>query len=67
MTRRSRATHETQYDIDGPRSKDRIRQLWAHLEKFFGAGVRAIDITETRLDEYAKARLGEGSRPADGE
>ncbi len=53
--------HEIQYDIDGLRSKDRIRQLWVHVEKFFGAGTRAIDVTETRLDEYAKARLAEGA------
>lgn len=53
--------HETQYDIDQLRSKDRIRQLWSHLERLLGTGARAIDITPTRLDDYAKTRLVEGA------
>src|SRR5207247_178595 len=53
--------HETQYEIDGLRSKARVIQLWAHLEQFFGAATRVMAITPTRVDEYAKARLAEGA------
>jgi len=53
--------HETQYDLDGLRSKERIEQCWKHIEKFFPAPTRVSAITPTRLDEYAKARLAEGA------
>jgi integrase len=53
--------HETQYDLDGLRSKVRAVQCWAHLEAFFGAATRAADLSPTRLDAYATARLGEGA------
>jgi integrase len=53
--------HETQYDLDGLRSKERIQQCWNHVEKFFPAPTRVTAITPTRLDEYAKARLKEGA------
>lgn len=52
--------HETQYDLDGLRSKARVRQLWAHLENFFPAPTPVTRITPTRLDEYARARLADG-------
>lgn len=53
--------HETQYDIDGRRSKQRVQQCWAHLVAFFAADARAIDVTPSRLDEYAAARLQAGA------
>jgi len=56
-----RALAEKQYDIDGRRSKDRVVQYWTHLEQFFGAGTRVVDINGVRLDDYAAARLAEGA------
>jgi integrase len=56
-----RALAEKQYDIDGRRSKDRVMQYWDHLERFFGAGTRVVDIPGVRLDDYAAARLAEGA------
>lgn len=53
--------HETQYDLDGLRSKDRIRQCWNRLERFFGPATRVTDVTPLRLDAYATARLAEGA------
>src|SRR5216683_6503278 len=53
--------HETQYDLDGLRSKERIEQCWKHIEKFFPAPTRVTVVTPLRLDEYAKARLAEGA------
>jgi integrase len=53
--------HEKQYDLDGLRSKERIQQYWKHIERFFGAGTRAVEITPTRLDGYAASRLKEGA------
>jgi integrase len=55
--------HETQYDLDGLRSKDRIVDHWNRLEKFFPAPtpVTVILNNPTRLDEYAKARLAQGA------
>jgi integrase len=53
--------HETQYDIDGLRSKERMVDAWNHIETFFPAPTRVLAITPTRLDEYAKARLAEGA------
>jgi integrase len=55
-----RALHERQYDLDGLRSKIRATACWTHLEGFFGAGERAVDITPRRLDDYAAARLAAG-------
>lgn len=51
--------HEKQYDLDGLRSKERIQQYWTHIEMFFGADTRAVEITPTRLDSYATFRLKE--------
>ncbi len=53
--------HETQYDLDGLRSKERMRQAWDHVEKFFPPPTRVTAVTPLRLDEYAKARLAEGA------
>ncbi len=55
-----RGLHETQYDLDGLRSKERIQQCWAHIEKFFGASAKVTEVTPLRLDAYSKARLAEG-------
>ena len=57
--RELRTLHETQYDLDGLRSKERIQQCWNHLERLLGAETRVLDVNPTRLDEYAKARLAE--------
>ena len=56
-----RSLHETQYDVDGLRSKERTVQCWTQIEKFFGAATRVTELTPTRLDAYAKARLAEGA------
>src|SRR5712691_10585653 len=53
--------HETQMDLDGRRSKDRIQQCWNHIEKFFPAPTPVTVVTPSRLDDYAKARLKEGA------
>ncbi len=53
--------HEMQYDLDGRRSKDRMQQCWKQIETFFAAPTRVTQVTPTRLDEYAKARLAEGA------
>jgi integrase len=58
-----KALVETQYDLDGLRTKSRVVQYWKHLENFFGLETRAMDVTATRLDEYAVKRLGEGAQP----
>ena len=56
-----RALAERQYDLDGLRSKDRLLQLWNHIEKFFGAEARAVDITSLRMDDYVTARLAQNA------
>jgi integrase len=56
--------HETQYELDGLRSKARIMQCWHHLERLLGADCPALDVTPTRLDAYAKTRLAEGAARA---
>jgi len=56
-----RGLAEKQYDIDGRRSKERVVQYWEHLEAFFGAEVRAVELTGVRLDDYAAARLAAGA------
>src|SRR4029077_5579600 len=53
--------HETQYDIDGLRSKTRVMQAWDHIERFFVAPTPVTVVTPMRLDEYAKSRLAEGA------
>jgi len=49
--------HETQYDLDELRSKERMQQAWHHIEAFFPAPTRVTAVTPVRLDEYARARL----------
>lgn len=56
-----RGLAEKQYDIDGRRSKERVVQYWDHLEAFFGADTRVVEITGVRLDDYAAARLAAGA------
>jgi hypothetical protein len=56
-----RARAETQYDINGLRSKERVVQCCNHLEGFFGRETRVVNITGVRLDDYAAARLKEGA------
>jgi len=51
---------ERQYDLDGRRSKRRVAQCWEHLEAFFGAETRALDVSPSDLDRYAVARLSAG-------
>src|SRR6266576_2911454 len=53
--------HETQYDLDGLRSKERIVQCWNRIEHFFKPPTRVTQVTTPRLDEYAKSRLVEGA------
>lgn len=52
-----RSLAEKQYDLDGRRSKDRLVQCWNHLEEFFGAEARVVDLVGVRLDDYVAARL----------
>jgi len=49
--------HETQYDLDELRSKQRMQQAWHHIEAFFPAPTRVTAVSAVRLDEYARARL----------
>src|ERR1041384_3254388 len=42
--------HETQYDLDGLRSKDRTQLSWTTLERFFEPPTRVTDVTPLRLD-----------------
>jgi integrase len=56
-----RGLAEKQYDIDGRRSKERVVQYWDHLEAFFGAEARAVEITGVLLDDYAASRLAAGA------
>ena len=47
---------ERQYVLDARRSLTRVQLALQHVEDFFGAA-RAMEITVTRLNEYAEARL----------
>lgn len=49
-----------QYALDGRKSVKRVKQAFAHLEEFFGAGARVAEITKTCLDAYAERRLAAG-------
>ncbi len=55
------ALHEKQYDIDGLRSKERMQQCWQNLLRFFGADTCVLEVTPTRRDDYAVARLTLGA------
>ena len=56
-----KALAEKSYDLGGLRSKDRMLQCWKHVEAFFGADVRVIEIDGIRLDDYAARRLKQGA------
>jgi len=56
--------HETQYDLDGRRSKERVQQCWNRIEKFFPTPTPVTAVSEVRLDEYARARLAAGAARA---
>lgn len=56
-----RGLAEKQCEIDGRRSKERVVQYWDHLEAFFGADARAVELTGVRLDDYAASRLAAGA------
>lgn len=47
---------ETDYRDKGNRQLRSVERARAHLERFFGAETRAIDITRNRLQEYVQAR-----------
>lgn len=55
---------ERQYSLDGRRSLDRLRAGLDHLQAFFGVQARAPEITATRLDAFAAARLADGASRA---
>src|SRR2546430_6815332 len=59
--------HETQHDLDGLRSKERAKQAWNHIEKFFRAPTRVTAVTPLRLGEYAQARAARGAAPQAGD
>lgn len=52
---------ERQYLLDGRRSLTRVKQCWDHVEEYFGADTRAIEISVAALDAYAEARLAAGA------
>lgn len=54
---------ERQYVLDGNRSLPRVQMALEHLEQFFGAEARAIDITPTAIDAYVQQRMA-AKRPA---
>src|SRR5260370_19653364 len=58
---------ERQYTLDGLRSFARLKQLLGHLERLLGTTTPARDLTPTRQDAYAPARLTEAEPRARGE
>ncbi len=52
---------ERHYQREGNRSLQRAQQAFEHLERFFQADARALDITKQRVGEYVEHRLGEGA------
>jgi integrase len=54
---------ETQYQLDGLKTLTRVKQLFTHLARAFGAD-RAMDITPPRLDAYTVQRLTQGAARA---
>lgn len=54
---------ERQYVLDGNRSLPRVQMALAHLEEFFEAEARAIEITPTAIDAYVQQRMA-AKRPA---
>jgi integrase len=59
-----RALAERQYQIDGRRSLDRLRDALNKLEAFFGRDARALELTRTQIDLYAAHRLAHGAARA---
>lgn len=52
---------ERHYEREGNKSLKRARQALDHLEKFFGATARALDITKQRVTAYIEHRQREGA------
>ena len=52
-----RALVERQYALDGRKSVERVHEAFTHLEKFFGAEARVMEITRAHVDAYAEDRL----------
>ncbi len=52
-----RALVERQYALDGRKSVERVQESFTHLEAFFGADARVMEITRARMDAYAEQRL----------
>jgi integrase len=55
---------ERQYALDGNRSLVRVKMALTHLEAFFGADCKAVEISATEIDGYAERRLGEDAARA---
>ncbi len=55
-----RALVERQYALDGRKSVERVHEAFQHLEEFFGAEARVMEMTRTRIDAYAQHRLAAG-------
>src|SRR6266496_2677716 len=58
-----KALGEVDYDVNKRRSKDRMLQHWAHLDRFFPPDSRAMSINPLSIDRYTQARLAEGAAP----
>src|SRR3989475_9260573 len=56
-----RAGLERHYRREGNRSLRRAQEALAHLERFFGAKVRAMSITKSHIGEYFERRLADGA------
>jgi len=52
---------ERHYEREGNRSLRRAQQALDHLERFFGAGRRAMEITRYLVNSYIERRLAEGA------
>src|SRR5262245_60595452 len=52
---------ERHYSLEGNASWERASQAFAHLEEFFGATSRALDITRLAVSEYQSSRLKAGA------
>ncbi|SRR6266568_1101671 len=52
---------ERQYELDGRRSLPRLQDALTKLTGFFGAEARALELTPTAIDAYAKQRLDQGA------
>src|SRR3989441_11279383 len=52
---------ERHYHREDNRSLRRAQQALNHLERFFGAKTRAMQITKARVGDYVERRLAEGA------